>query len=72
MMIIPRESSWWGTYDEHYNEITRFETDVYQNDLLGIRTLEEQGRADFIEIEGDHMHNIIGNLGGIVFPILVQ
>ena len=54
--IIPRESSWWGMYTEDYNIISRFDTEVYQKDLIGIRTLEEEGRASFVSIPGDHMH----------------
>ena len=54
--IIPRESAWWGMYTEDYNVVSRFDTEVYQKDLIGIRTLEESGRADFISIPGDHMH----------------
>lgn len=55
-VIIPRESSWWGQYDENYEIVTRFQTEVYQKDLVGIKTLEEEGRADFVAIPGGHMH----------------
>mmetsp|Transcript_23899 Transcript_23899/g.26520 ORF Transcript_23899/g.26520 Transcript_23899/m.26520 type:complete len:161 (+) Transcript_23899:396-878(+) len=54
--IIPRESSWWGMYTEDYNIISRHDTELYKKDLIGLRTLEEQGRADFVITPGDHMH----------------
>ena len=54
-MIDPNESSWWGEYTKDMEVLTRFETEVYQKDLIGIRTLEEEKRADFIAIPGDHM-----------------
>jgi palmitoyl-protein thioesterase len=53
--IIPRESSWWGIYTEDFNIVSRFDTETYQKDLIGIKTLEEDGRATFIEIPGNHM-----------------
>lgn len=54
--IIPRESAWWGQYTSDLNVINRFETEVYKQDLIGIRTLEESGRAEFASLPGDHMH----------------
>ena len=55
-VIIPRESSWWGELTSDHTVISRFNSEVYKQDLIGIRTLEESGRADFITIPGDHMH----------------
>lgn len=72
MTIIPRESSWWGAYTPDLNIASRHETDVYKNDLIGIRTLEEQGRADFVAIKGGHMENILQNLNQTVFPVLIR
>jgi palmitoyl-protein thioesterase len=54
--IIPKESSWWGMYDSNFNIMSRFDTEVYQKDLMGIKTLEEDGRATFETLPGDHMH----------------
>ena len=71
-VIIPRESSWWGEYKPDFNIVSRFDTRVYKEDLIGIRTLEEQGRAEFVEILGDHMDNILENLNQTVFPVLIR
>ena len=54
-VIVPRESCWWGELTSDNTVIDRFKSKVYQQDLIGIRTLEESGRADFITIPGDHM-----------------
>ena len=70
--IIPRESSWWGQYTEDWNIVSRFDTEVYQKDLIGTRTLEEQGRAEFATIIGDHMENIIINLNDTIIPALAR
>lgn len=62
-IIVPKESSWWGEYSQNFTELTRFQTKLYKEDLLGIRTLEETGKADFLEFNSEHM--IIDN-GSIV------
>lgn len=67
--IIPDESSWWGKYDIDMNTLSRFDTDVYQKDLIGIRTLEEEGRADFVSIPGDHMDFSHEQINHIVSPV---
>lgn len=53
--IIPPESAWWGMYDKNYKILNRHQTEFYKKDLLGIRKLEESGRADFMEMGGRHM-----------------
>uniref|UniRef100_A0A7S3KB39 Palmitoyl-protein thioesterase 1 n=1 Tax=Euplotes crassus TaxID=5936 RepID=A0A7S3KB39_EUPCR len=70
--IIPRESSWWGMYSPDYNIVSRFDTEVYKKDLIGIRTLEEEGRADFISIPGDHMKFSHDQINNIVRPVFTQ
>lgn len=52
--IVPKESSWWAQFDSDYNLVPRQETEIYKNDLIGIRTLEELGRATFVTVPGDH------------------
>jgi palmitoyl-protein thioesterase len=54
-VIVPKESSWWGGYTENFTEVSRFETKIYQQDLLGIKTLEETGKAEFQIYDGEHM-----------------
>lgn len=70
--ISPPESSWWGDFDEHYNVRTRFETTVYQQDLIGIKTLEEEKRATFIHIPGKHMAYNFTQIDEIIIPFLIQ
>lgn len=71
-VIIPRESSWWGMYTEDYNVVSRFDTEVYQKDLIGIRTLEESGRADFVSIPGHHMAFTYDQIVEIVHDVFIK
>ena len=70
--IIPRESSWWGHLTSELNTVSRFDSEVYQKDLIGIRTLEESGRADFIAIPGDHMHFNTDQINHIVEKAFIK
>ena len=70
--IIPRESEWWGHLTSDLNIISRFDTEVYKKDLIGIKTLEESGRADFISIPGDHMHFNTTQINSIVEKAFIK
>ena len=69
--IKPSESSWWGEYDSNYNVIHRNNTILYQKDLIGIKTLENEGRAKFINIPGGHMHFTYEQIDNIIIPFLL-
>ena len=45
-----------GEYDSNYNVVHRNNTIIYQKDLIGIKILENEGRAKFIKIPRGHMH----------------
>jgi palmitoyl-protein thioesterase len=68
--IIPNESSWWGQYDEHFNVQCRHETTVYEKDMIGIKSLEEEQKAHFIEWPGAHMQFNFTQINDHVLPIL--
>jgi palmitoyl-protein thioesterase len=70
--ISPAESSWWGGYDKNFNVIDRFHDDVYLEDLVGIKTLEEEGRALFISIPGKHMEYTFTQIDEIIIPFIVN
>ncbi|CAI2378042.1 unnamed protein product [Moneuplotes crassus] len=70
--IIPKESSWWGMYSPDLKLLSRFETDLYKNDLIGLKTLEESGRAEFISIPGDHMEYTRTQINLIVGPTFIK
>lgn len=55
--VVPRETEWFGFYKlnqaqemEAYNE-----TQLYIEDWIGLRTLDEQGKLDFLSSPGDHL-----------------
>lgn len=70
--IVPKESSWWGQWDNNYNLLHRNQTRLYQEDLIGLKTLEETGRATFITIPGGHMDYTWEEVDSIVIPFLTD
>ncbi|GME94070.1 unnamed protein product [[Candida] boidinii] len=55
-MVVPKESAWFGDTDASTNLILPFtETESYKNDLIGLKTLHEENKLDFLSLEGSHM-----------------
>jgi palmitoyl-protein thioesterase len=56
-MVIPRESEWFGFYAPgQAKEIIPYnQTEIYQKDLIGLKTLDEQGKLKFLSVDGDHL-----------------
>jgi palmitoyl-protein thioesterase len=53
---IPKQSAWFAEVNQTSGEVTPLrERQVYQEDWLGLRALDEQGRLDFETIPGPHM-----------------
>lgn len=52
----PKESAWFAEVNKTTGEVTPLkERDLYKEDWLGLRELDEQGKLDFVTIPGDHM-----------------
>eukprot|EP01125_Pyxidicula_operculata_P009634 TRINITY_DN3161_c2_g1_i1.p1 TRINITY_DN3161_c2_g1~~TRINITY_DN3161_c2_g1_i1.p1 ORF type:complete len:298 (+),score=47.91 TRINITY_DN3161_c2_g1_i1:119-1012(+) len=56
-VVVPRESAWFGFYqDGNLNNIIPFNmTRLYQQDLIGIKTLDQAGKLKFDSAPGNHM-----------------
>jgi palmitoyl-protein thioesterase len=54
--VIPKESAWFGDVNATSGEVTGLrDRRIYEEDWLGLRWLDEQGRLDFLVAEGGHM-----------------
>ena len=54
-MIIPKETAWFQFYDAN-GELQKLEdSELYQKDFIGVKTLNEQGKIDFFKFYGDHL-----------------
>lgn len=55
-VVYPSESEWFGMLDEQGRLLTMEDTQLYQQDWIGLRNLTEANRTSRIEIPGDHMN----------------
>ncbi|KAG7884322.1 hypothetical protein KL938_002194 [Ogataea parapolymorpha] len=62
-MLVPKETAWFCDLDPDSGEIIPFnETSSFQDDLIGIKTLYEQNKIDFLTISDSHMKIDEGHL----------
>ena len=55
-MIYPKESEWFGQLDQDGEELLNEEADsFYSNDNIGLKSLDEAGKVDYVRIDGDHL-----------------
>ena len=56
-MVEPDISEWFGFYDDGSDNTTHTlqESDLYINDWLGLRTLQNTNRLTFLSKEGEHL-----------------
>ncbi|KAL3150853.1 hypothetical protein ABBQ32_000606 [Trebouxia sp. C0010 RCD-2024] len=54
-LVVPRDSAWFGYWDGQQLQSMK-ETQLYQEDWIGLRQLDEAGRVLLEECPGQHMH----------------
>ncbi|KAJ1821991.1 hypothetical protein LPJ56_001023 [Coemansia sp. RSA 2599] len=65
-LIYPASSSWFGFIDSDGGETRLYDSLMYIEDWLGLRTLDESNRLDFVTLAGKHMSIGEENLRAIV------
>ncbi|KAL8660655.1 MAG: hypothetical protein Q9202_006359 [Teloschistes flavicans] len=54
--VVPKESAWFAEYNKTSEEVTCLkDREIYSEDWLGLKWLDEQGRLEFRVAEGGHM-----------------
>jgi palmitoyl-protein thioesterase len=54
---IPKESAWFSEVNRTSGEVTKLQDrKMYEEDWLGLKFLDEQGRLEFNTAEGKHMN----------------
>ena len=56
-VVDPRGTEWFDYYEPGQGQrmLPYNETDLYKEDWIGLKTLNEDGRVDFLSVEGDHL-----------------
>lgn len=54
---VPKESAWFAEVNTTSGEVTPLkERELYKQDWLGLKVLDEEGKLDFKTVPGEHMH----------------
>lgn len=55
--VVPRGTEWFAFYKlgQALEMLAYNETKLYQQDWIGLKTLDEQGKLDFLVSQGDHL-----------------
>ena len=56
--------------DEHHRLVSFFDSDIYRNDLLPLKTLYTNGKLKFVQIDGDHLRFSEKDLQETFIPFL--
>jgi len=71
-MVQPIESEWFGFYapGQDKNVLTLQQTPLYQEDWLGLRQLDQQGKLAFLSVVGEHLQFSIAWFNSTILPYL--
>ncbi|TNV76507.1 hypothetical protein FGO68_gene5727 [Halteria grandinella] len=70
-MIYPKETAWFYQLEADYETITPVtETEFYKQDLIGLKTLNEAGKVQFVEWTGDHLQFSFDKINTVLGPFL--
>jgi len=70
--VYPRESEWFGAYDEHGKVVMMKDQKMYAENWFGLKTLYEAGKMFFYSGEGDHMHLTQDYVNDFLVPLLTD
>ncbi|CAL9029302.1 unnamed protein product [Prunus brigantina] len=71
-VLIPKETSWFGYYqDDTFKSIlSPRKTNLYKEDWIGLRALDEAGRVKYISVPGGHLGISTSDMKKHVVPYL--
>lgn len=69
-VINPKETAWFGYYDENMNLKDMSETQLYQEDYMGLKTLDVTGRLKRVKLPGQHLQFQYSDIVEIFVPFL--
>lgn len=54
-MVIPRDTAWLANYDKSGKVVQLWDSKWYENNTLGIRDMDRQGKLVFLSLSGGHV-----------------
>ncbi|KAI5081367.1 hypothetical protein GOP47_0004550, partial [Adiantum capillus-veneris] len=73
-VLIPPETAWFGFYASNNlkNIVAANETDLYKDDWIGLRALDEAGKVTWLSLPGGHLHIKEAEMMTHVVPYLID
>ncbi|CAM0149524.1 unnamed protein product [Urochloa decumbens] len=73
-VLIPRETAWFGYYPDGAFDpvLPPQKTKLYEEDWIGLKTLDEAGRVKFVSVAGGHLGISKGDMKKHIVPYLVD
>ena len=71
-VVKPAQSGKFSVYDIDLNVIDLFDTDMYQNDVIGLRTLNDTDRLHMFETNCPHNENKLPSCFPQLYPVFKQ
>jgi len=71
-VVHPRESEWFGAYNKYRIIVPVRESQLYKEDLIGLKTLDETGKLFFYHGPGIHMYLDPMYINSYLVPLLLD
>jgi palmitoyl-protein thioesterase len=71
-MIHPKETAQFGELDTKGKLVNYKDTDLYKNDLIGLKALDDAGKLHFLTYPGNHLEFSMADIDRDIVPILKQ
>jgi len=70
-MVYPKESEWFQELNGLMKVQPLEKSDFYKEDYIGLRSLNEAGKVQFVSIDGDHLQFSQANITDTFIPFLL-
>ena len=70
-VVHPRQSEWFGFYNKNRIIVDVYETALYRDDLIGLKTLKQQNKLFFYHGPGIHMYLTPDMINLYLVPMLL-
>uniref|UniRef100_A0A7S3MKV0 Palmitoyl-protein thioesterase 1 n=1 Tax=Favella ehrenbergii TaxID=182087 RepID=A0A7S3MKV0_9SPIT len=71
-MVYPKESEWFQQIGPDGTVQALEDSDFYKNDYLGLKTLNEANKVQFVSVDGDHLQFSQDDINNTIIPFLLS
>ena len=69
-MILPGETAWFSFINVNDEVINYKDTELYKQDFIGIKTLDEANKIHFVTLPGNHLRFSYSDIDSVMVPAL--